>query len=247
MKKAIAVLLAVLFFCPMTISEAKDDNPANFPENGLPVLMYHSISTKYDRSICVSAESFENQIKWMYDNGYHSINADQLFEAFEYDVPLPDKAVMITFDDGFGDNYKVAWPILQKYGFVATFFIVTDYVKPYSIDWEQLQDLVASGNSIGSHTVHHYNMASLNTYQQEKELRESKKALEEGLGISIRTFCYPYGGYNKSTTSLVQQTGYSLCFTTNEGRVFYNSDHLKLKRVHVCGGICLNDFIKKVS
>ena len=249
MKRAAVLLLAVILLLPISIGEAKDDeeNYANFPKNGLPVLMYHSISTKYDRSICVSAECFEKQIKWLHDNGYHAINSDQLYDAFENGVALPDKAVMITFDDGFGDNYEVAWPILRKYDFVGTFFIVTDFVKSYSIDWEQLKDLIACGNSIGSHTVHHYNMASLNSYQQERELRDSKKALEEGLGINIKAFCYPYGGYNKATIKLLSSTGYSLGFTTTEGRVHYDSDVYQLKRVHICGGLCLNDFIKKVS
>ena len=186
-------------------------------------------------------------MQWLYDNGYKTITADQLSEAFENHVPLPDNAVMITFDDGFGDNYKVAWPILQKYGFVATFFIVTEFIKPYIIDWEQLRDLIDSGNSIGSHTVHHYNLSTLNTSQQEKELRESKRILEEGLGVDIKAFCYPYGGYNKVTLNLLSEAGYSLSFTTNEGRVFYDSNQYKLKRVHICGGKPLVDFINKVS
>lgn len=257
MKKIILffVVLFLLLTSPSICASAKqsaapsaiENNLAHFPQEGIPVLMYHSIGTMYDRSICVSEKLFEEQIEWLHANNYHTVNADEFYEALSGKSALPDNPILITFDDGFGDNYKVAWPILKQYGFNATFFIVTSQVNPYNIDWDQLKELVAHGNSIGSHSVNHYDLSTLNTKQQEKELRKSKEILEEKLDTSIKAFCFPYGSYNKTTLALLPESGYLLSFTARSGKVYLGDNEYLLKRVHICGGMPLSSFIKKIT
>lgn len=218
-----------------------------FPEEGIPVLMYHSIGSQYHCSICVSEKQFKEQMDWLYDNGYNTLNLDQFYDALSDGAGLPEKPVMITFDDGFADNYRVAWPILRQHGFNATFFIVTGQVNPYNIDWPELKELVKGGNSIGSHTIDHIDLTTLNTRQQEAELRVSKEVLEKNLGIKIKAFCFPYGNYNKTTLSLLPETGYSMSFTTTSGKVHYGDNEYLLRRIHIWGGKPTSDFVKQVA
>lgn len=256
MKKIISLLAILLLLTSQTICASAEqsasqstieNNLAHFPKEGIPVLMYHSIGIMYDRSICVSEKLFEEQMEWLHENNYHTVNSDELYEALSGKTALPDNPILITFDDGFGDNYKVAWPILKHYGFNATFFIVTSQVNPYNIDWNQLKELVEQGNSIGSHSVNHYDLATLNTKQQEKELRKSKEVLEEKLDTSIKAFCFPYGSYNKTTIALLPKSGYLLSFTVRSGKVYLGDNEYLLKRVHICGGEPLSSFIKKIT
>ncbi|MEA4895509.1 MAG: polysaccharide deacetylase family protein [Oscillospiraceae bacterium] len=258
MKKLISLAAAVFiltssFFCEGAFlpdepsQSAVEKNLATFPENGIPVLMYHSISSKYDSSICVSEKLFRKQADWLYSNNYHTVTPDWLLAAMAGRRSLPENPILITFDDGFHDNYSVAWPILKEYGFNATFFIVTDQVNPYNIDWDQLIELVSQGNSIGSHTVHHYDLSALSCTQQESELSQSRRILEEKLGTDIKSFSFPYGKYNETTLSLLPELGYALSFTTTSGKVRLGDDEYLLKRVHIEGGMPMKEFVKQVS
>lgn len=272
MKKLITMSVLAAMLCCQTISVASNEpdgqalpseeqtvpfveqalpseKPSLFtiPEEGMPVLMYHSISTKYDLSICVSPEEFEQQMKWLYENGYSTVNIEDFSRALAGEAILPEKPIMISFDDGYNDNYNVAWPIMEKYGFRATFFIVTAGVDPFNMDWNQLRDLHEKGNSIGSHTSNHKNLSKLDCGSQEMQLRQSKCDLENNLGIDITAFCFPYGMYNNTTLSLLPQLGYTMSFTINEGRVHSGDNAYELKRIHVRGGMPFEQFVEKVS
>jgi len=242
-----AVLLAAVLPLLYSVAYGAEKRDETFPESGVPVLMYHSISSKYDCSICVTENQFRKQMAWLYDNGYHAVSVDAFYSALAENGTLPEKPVLITFDDGFKDNYQAAWPILKEFGFTGTFFVVTGKIDSYNLDWEDLKQLVENGNSIGSHSVTHRDLSSLNAAQQEKELRESKRTLEEGLGAPIKAFCFPYGKYNKTTLSLLPELGYSLSFTTRSGKVCFGDDEYLLKRVHVVGGMSMASFQKQVA
>ncbi len=223
------------------VSETQNKS-VKFPEGGVPVLMYHSISTNPGNSLCVSEKQFEEELAWLHSQNYHTITADQFCDALLSGAQLPEKPVLLTFDDGYKDNYQAAWPIMKKYGFVGTFFIITNSVGPNSIDWEQLSDLLKSGNSIGSHSVHHLDMATLKESSQESELLDSKKTLESRLGISVSTFCYPAGKYNQTTINLLSKLGYKAAFTTASGYVRHGDNQYKLTRLRISGGMSLSSF-----
>lgn len=216
-------------------------------EKGVPVLMYHSISTNPSNTLCVSEKDFSEQMGWLKSQGFHSITVEQLYNALSKGSPLPEKPVLITFDDGYRDNYLAAWPTLKQNGFVGTFFIITNAIIPSRIDWHELKDLVKNGNSIGSHTVDHLDLRTLNDSQQEREIGDSKKILEDGLGIKIISFCYPAGKYNKVSLSILSKYDYKLAFTTDPGRVHNGDDPLELKRVRISGGNSLSSFKSLLS
>jgi peptidoglycan/xylan/chitin deacetylase (PgdA/CDA1 family) len=225
-------------------TDAPDLRP--FPAKGIPVLMYHSISTNPKDGNCVSEEQFEKEMEWLYSQNYHTLNMDELYQALVQGALVPDKPILITFDDGYPDNYKTAWPILKQYGFRATFFIITNNIGAASIDWSQLKDLISQGNSIGSHSVHHYDLSILSYKQQESELGKSKQILEDNLGIKIKAFCYPSGQYNETTLKLLSELGYTLSFTTKPGRVYLGDNQFELRRVRVWGGMLFSIFTRQV-
>ena len=175
------------------------------------------------------------------------MSIDEFYEALINQGPVPENPVLITFDDGYIDNYTADWPILKQYGFTATFFIITQYVNPSRMDWEQLIELIGQGNSIGSHTVNHYDLSTLSAAQQKKEIDDSKGILEDKLGIPIKAFCFPSGKYNCTTLKLLSESGYSLGFTTKSGRVHSGDDSFLLKRVRIWGGMTSSQFIKQVA
>jgi len=248
-KKYVSIIIVIVLFLNQTDCLASGEaagGPESFPKEGIPVLMYHSIGSKYQCSICVSEKQFDEQMRWLYENGYSSLKLEEFYEALR-GGPLPEKPVLITFDDGFSDNYRVAWPILRRYGFRATFFIVTGQVAPYNIDWDELRELTEAGNSIGSHTVDHRDLSTLNTRDQERELRQSKEALEKNLGIEVRAFCFPYGKYNKTTLSLLPAEGYTMGFTTESGKVRFGDDEYLLRRIHIWGGKPFSSFVEQVA
>lgn len=244
MKKIICALLAVSLLAFSAPCRAEG---TIIPDAGVPVLMYHSISTKYDPSFCVPPKQFEQEMRYLREHNYHSVSPAELCAALEGEAPLPENPVLITFDDGFGDNYKIAWPILKKYGLRATFFIVTGEIGTYSIDWPQLQELVDAGNTIGSHTVHHCDLTTLSEEGQRRELFDSRATLEKNLSATISSFCIPYGKYNKTTLRLLREAGYTISFTTNPGLVCTGDDIYTLHRLHMVGGTKLSRFVQKIG
>lgn len=221
---------------------AVQPNTSKLSDKGVPVLMYHSISTNPSNSLCVSEKDFAAQMEWLKSQNYHTITVEQLNNALTKGTALPEKPVLITFDDGYRDNYIAAWPILKQNGLVGTFFIISNAIVPSRIDWDELKDLIKHGNSIGSHTVNHLDLRTLSESQQESELRDSKKIMEERLGIKIISFCYPAGKYNKTTLSLLKKHDYKMAFTTDSGRVHTGDDMLELSRVRISGGMSLSSF-----
>lgn len=224
----------------------KQDEPkmGTFPEEGIPVLMYHSISTIPGNSLGVPVKQFIEEIEWLHRQNYHSVSLEGFYQALANKTPVPEKPILFTFDDGYSDNYSIAWPTLRENGFKATFFIVTDSVGPGMMNWDQINDLAREGNSIGSHTVHHLDLATLSDKQQESELAISKQELANHLGISEHALCFPSGRYNKTTMELMPRLGYRLGFTTNPGKVHLGDDLLTLKRVRISGGMSLASFQK---
>ncbi|MGC7871993.1 polysaccharide deacetylase family protein [Desulfosporosinus sp. SYSU MS00001] len=210
-----------------------------FPKEGIPVLMYHSIKTLPGNSLGVPVKQFTEEMSWLHEQGYNTISPKDLYEALINQKPVPEKPILITFDDGYSDNYISAWPILRQIGFKATFFIITDSIGSGMMKWDQLNDLIKQGNTIESHTVHHLDLSTLGENEQELELNISKQELESHLGINVQSLCFPSGKYNKTTLALMPKVGYKLGFTTKPGKVHLGDNILTLKRERIYGGMSL--------
>jgi peptidoglycan/xylan/chitin deacetylase (PgdA/CDA1 family) len=177
-----------------------------------PILLYHHISNSTDTQDSrynIPPEKFEEQIKWLYDNGYQTINVSELANLIYHGGEIPQRPVIITFDDGNIDIYNDAYPILKKYGFVATFYVVQTYVNGKDmISTDQLKELINNGWEIGSHSKTHAHLPAISEDELPDEIRMSKLNLEEKLGVKINSFAYPFGEINDNIIRLTSNFGY---------------------------------------
>jgi len=237
-------------------SEAQETAPVQaetMPETaagGVKVLVlnYHKIDNKH-HSLSVLPADFESQLKYLSDHGYHSISPDELFEGLAGTGALPENPVLITFDDGYKDNYTTAFPLLKKYGFKATIFVVTSFLgqKSQYFTWEQAREMEKEGISIQSHTATHRSMTDLSDEQLRAELVESKKKAEEELGHPVEYMAYPTGTYNLHIAEMVKEAGYKAAFTIKYGNVDEASNIYALERVPVFHTANTNkDFLERI-
>ncbi|MGD8192139.1 polysaccharide deacetylase family protein [Brevibacillus ginsengisoli] len=226
--------MASSFVAQAIASVSTETTNAAHPEGSVPVLMYHSIS-RQNNSLCIAPEQFERQLSNLLKHGYTPITASELISAWENGSELPTRPIVLTFDDGYKDNYTHAFPILKKYQAKATLFIITGAVgKSNYANWDQLMEMENSGLiDIESHTVTHPDIRKLTSKQLVHELASSKQVLEEHLHKSITIFAYPYGGYTESAISALASVGYKAAFTTKNRMTHPSQGRYTLKRLRV--------------
>ena len=236
-KRLLLVLLLLLI--PLLVSSPKQMTATMVAdsENGTKVLIlnYHKIDNTFI-SLAIRPDDFDTQMKYFSENGYHTISPDELYDSLAGTGELPDNPVMITFDDGYEDNYVNAYPILKKYGFKATIFVVTSFLdknKKGYMSWDQAREMDANGISIQSHTVDHKSMTDLTDDQLRMELVDSKKKAEKELGHPVNYMAYPTGTYNLHIAQMVKEAGYKAAFTIKYGNVDKASNIYALERVPI--------------
>lgn len=187
---------------------------------GVPVLNYHRIDTGIRHSLVVPPEEFKKQMQYLHDEGYHTITMDELYDYVTKGTELPDKPVLITFDDGYIDNYKYAFPILKEYNMKATLFMITSaFGESRFINVEQLKEMQANGIDIQSHTVNHKDLRNMSLDQARDELIGSKAVLEDRMKHPVRYIAYPGGFSNKDIDRIAEESGYRMAFTVQAGNV----------------------------
>ncbi len=223
--------------------------PAMAPENGdgisLPVIMYHNVLPDGEGELgefVISASELEADLIYLRDCGYETVTASQVFDAVRGVGSLPEKPVMLTFDDGFESMEQVVLPLLSKYDAKAVAALVGEYTDLYSgdvpkalsyshVSWEQAGILADSG--LVEIANHSYSMHELGSRQGARRMpgessAEYRQALwddlllmqekcRDNLGKEPRAFCYPYGFYTQESEEIVQELGFSLTFTCEQG------------------------------
>ena len=212
-------------------------------DRNVPILMYHDIlpddfdlnqiESKYWPYI-TKVSDFEQQMSYFTEEGYHPISLDQFSDYVIYGKQLPSKSIIITFDDGLASNYKYAFPILNKYGFTAVFFVIAGRVDSEGmLSWTEIEEMCHKGMTFGSHTLTHPIPSQLTREELRYELAESKRILEHKMGVKIRFLSSPTGYLNKSISSIAKETGYdSVCIGTF-GMNSNHADLFSLKRIAV--------------
>ena len=219
----------------------------------VPILMYHHVGPLLNTDavasdLTVSIADFESQIQYFKEKGYASVSLAQVYSAVAFQIPLPPKPVVFTFDDGYQDVFENAIPILEKYGFTGTFAIATELLgRPSYAVWDEVLEAQKSGMEIVSHTENHLDLTSDKYSDKDlnREIFGSKQVLEEKLGTSIDFFVYPYGKYNDKVVGLVKAAGYKLALTTAFGLQVHEQTLLTTPRLRVHGQNGL-DKIKRV-
>lgn len=218
-----------------------DIGPGFSPVVRVPILLYHYVEYVKDKgdtirqSLTVNPYWFEEQAKYLINNGYTTITLGDLYEVINNQKKIPQKPVIITFDDGYRDFYTDAFPILQKYNLKATNFVFPNVLdKPNNMDTWMVKKISDSGLvTIGSHTLSHIYMPKVNEKHLRTELVESKSILEKIIGKPVDFFAYPYGAYDEKSIEEVKKAGYKLAVATTLGSAHNREMLFKLSRIRV--------------
>ena len=189
----------------------------------VPILCYHQVRNwkptdgKVGKDYIVEIQNFKDQIKMLADSGYHTILPDQLYAYLNTGAPLPSKPIMLTFDDTDLDQFTIVRPTLQKYGYKAVYFIMTVSIgkKGKFVDYmsaDQIKQLAAEGNVIGSHTYDHKNFKKYAGKDWEEQLDKPTKKLEEITGKKMTEFAYPFGLWNAEGIPELMKRGFRMAF-----------------------------------
>ncbi|MBO1927654.1 polysaccharide deacetylase family protein [Thiomicrorhabdus sp. 6S2-11] len=206
----------------------------------ISVLMYHQVGnfsgiTAHGATFC-RLSRFKSQMWWLKRMGYNVISLDHALQGIRGEVRLPKHSVVLTFDDGYVNFYEHAFPILKKYGFPATVYMVSGLIDKQA-EWleksglplaplmnkQQLNDIKLAGITIGAHTHSHPRLAELTSEQAFDEIVHSKRELEECLQDEVQHFCYPYGSLNKEVMRLAAEAGFETATSCQRGA--WTSEH----------------------
>jgi peptidoglycan/xylan/chitin deacetylase (PgdA/CDA1 family) len=213
----------------------------------IPVLMYHyvrDVDAELDPvgyRLSVSPATFAAQLEWLSQEGYTPVRMDRAAACLRGEQQCPPQAIVLTFDDGYADAYTHALPLLQEYGFVATFYIITSYVGTEGyMGWDELRAMRDAGMDIGAHSMTHPDLTALSQSQAYDQVASSREQLEDTLQVPVTSFCYPGGKFDTATRSLVVDAGYTSAVTTMQHAD--QSDLYTLPRIRVNGEASLDGF-----
>lgn len=227
----------------------KLSTPSSVQEvQAVPILYYHSVMQEKGNEVRMPPEQFEAQMAYLQDNGYQSVSLEELYQASYKGGALPEKPFVITFDDGYEDNYTTAFPILTKHRFTATIFMVTSYINGQGfMSWAQLKEVVANGWEIEGHTTNHPYLTKIKASTVSSELKASKELLEKELGQAVNFIAYPYGDLNANVVQAVKDTGYLMAVTTERGWADDKADAWHVRRVYCYASMGMNEFRRRME
>ncbi len=207
---------------------------------GVPILAYHEVADEVageDEAnlYSVSPDQFEQQLIYLKNSGYHSVSLHEVYEAWQGRAVLPSKPIVITFDDGYEDNYTQALPLLEKYGFSSTVFIIVNKIGENDyLSWDEVRAMQAQHTEIGSHTLNHVSLGETASPDKQQEIVESKRLIEGEIHRPVEFLAYPYGSYDPECFALLAEAGYLGACT---GKTGYNlsgdGQPYGLKRVNI--------------
>ncbi len=233
-----------------------------FRKDRVPILLYHRLRPKnvgvddFERIFVVYVSRFEEQMNYLATHGYNVISLAQYVAYVEGKDKLPEKPIIITFDDGYLSNYQYAYPILQKYGFPATIFITVDENSKVFKDREkfdspltkeQIKEISENNISIQSHAITHNHLSDLPDKETEYELAQSKVILEKLTGKPVDFLAIPGAFYSKKVKQIAKEVGYKAAFSGHKGTNSSASDLYSLRRIVIERDSNLKDFEKSLK
>lgn len=221
---------------------------------GVPVLMYHRVDPQLSArdpitvGLTVMEPTFEAQLRVLRAAEYQSMTLAAIRESLDQHSPLPARRAILTFDDGYEDHYAVVLPLLRRYGFAATFFVVTSSVGTRDhLTASQIREMAASGMDIESHGVHHIDFSQLSLDGARRELLQSRQTIEGWTGRPVTFFAYPAGRFSPALERLLDTLGYRGALTTRPGFVTAASRPFTLERVRILHEDTAASFARKLG
>ena len=228
-------------------------------EYQLPVLLYHRVvNSKKEvgkHKIYVFKDKFEAQLKFLKENGYETLTFHDLLQ---HNIKDWNKKIILTFDDGYEDNYTILFPLLKKYGFKAVIFLVTQK-KDNSwgilegepvfrmMNEKQIREMSEYGIEFGGHTKNHPDLTKISIEEAKKEIEGCKKDVEAITGKPAVSFAYPFGALNEKVKSAIKDAGYHFGIATTSGANLFSDDKFQIRRIEIRPQNGLMRFKYKVS
>lgn len=222
----------------------------------VPILMYHYISEPppdsdvYRVDLSVAPNSFRQQMAYLKENGYTTIDFYDLSSAIVAHSELPEKPILLTFDDGYIDNYEEAFPILQEFGYKGTFFVVTEFIdagREGYMTWEMIEEMAQAGQRIESHSRTHPDLSTKSRDGLIWEILGSQETLTAHIGYKPRYFCYPGGTYNDETIQILKELDFWGAVTTENGSWHGFNDRFEWRRVRMRYTTSIEEFARLVD
>jgi peptidoglycan/xylan/chitin deacetylase (PgdA/CDA1 family) len=236
-------------------------------KNRTPILMYHSISrhaTPKFKPFTVSPELFAEHMACLHQHAYTPITVTQFVEAraqgASVSSALPERPVVLTFDDGFADFFTEALPVLKQYGFTATLYVLTEFINGTSrwlqhegeatrpmLTWDQLTEISKCSIEIGAHSLSHRQLNTLLPAMAREEIVHCKRLLEHHLGREVSTFAYPFGYHSATLRQLVREAGYTSACTVKDEICSETTNSFALVRLTVSADTTVDTFAALLS
>jgi peptidoglycan/xylan/chitin deacetylase (PgdA/CDA1 family) len=222
----------------------------------VPILMYHHIqdapagSNALRRDLSVSPQNFEAQLRYLQQEGYETVSLYDLALHLTVGKPLPKHPIVLTFDDGYADAYTHAFPLLQRFGFTGTVFLITapiDANDPAFLSWENVGEMHAAGMDLEPHSYDHPDLRGRGYQFLVYQTLGPKEAIEARTGDTCRFFAYPSGRYDDYVIDVLQSANYWGAVVTEQGATHTGDGLFTLRRVRISGGDALSDFVHKLN
>ena len=211
----------------------------------IPVLMYHAVHNQRS-PISITPQDFRQHMRWLKEQGIQVLSAGSLLEMLGRGKPLPAKAVVLTFDDGYENLFWNVYPVLSEFDFTATVFLVSGFCGKLNhwanqpggipslklLNWRQIREMDGKCIEFGAHSVSHQHLDRLSEIELDTEILQSKTDIEDNLGGSVNVFAYPYGAYNTQVKAATARS-FDGAFGTAMGYVDPDSDPFLLERIDV--------------
>ena len=233
----------------------------------MPIIMYHRVVDSPDEvgvhGTYVTKELFKKHMQVLKDNGYRTVTFKELAEdhLLTKRFDKGNKFVVLTFDDGYEDNYRVMFPILKEFGAKAVIFLLSeskynewDVNNPHNpekrfdlMSEEQVKEMAAYGVEFGAHTKTHPYLSSLPIEEAREQIVQCKQKLEQTYGQPFITFAYPYGDLNDEVKSEVRKAGFTFAVSTDSGEINVDSDLFQIRRIGIFPRNSMLTFRRKIS
>jgi peptidoglycan/xylan/chitin deacetylase (PgdA/CDA1 family) len=230
----------------ISVADAPYFKKKSTPGNSVTVLIYHRFGEERYPTTNVSVEGFREQLTYLRDNNYQVLELAELYRYLQEKKELPEKAAVITIDDGYKSVYQHAWPLLQSFGYPFTIFVyvkATDNKHWDYMTWDQVRELQAKGVDFQSHGYGHHRFGTRPAEMDEQEYRDwiatdfakSTKIMERELGVKPRFLALPYGEYNQTVIDAAKKAGFEAVFPQDPGSVSNDSDLFSIPREPILG------------
>lgn len=239
-------------------------NALGFAER-VPVLMYHRVDarvTRRERPYCVSARQFAAHLDWLARQGYRPCSTRDFADWYLGHRPLPQRSVLITFDDGFAGLHQHAWPLLAARSWPATVFLVSGLTGQHNawgssefgapgahalLNAQQIDEMARNGIDFQSHSCTHADLTTLDAPALTRQVAGSRRQLEDLLGRAVDCFAYPYGRHDDRVRDAVQAAGYRVAFSVQPGFNRPGGDPWAVRRLDITGGVSTAGFGRMVA